>query len=119
MGIGARGAATGHRWIRTPREVNQRGQALRDRVSLTIHQQNTARPAASAPPAVIKLLGPFHRLVVSRHPQMPPGVQPTRLRCPQGGYRQPATSITMRQWSLEPHSLTKFNARVVTLSWNP
>ena len=47
-----------------PGEVYQRGQALRDLVSLTIHQQDTARPAAPAPPAVIELLGPFHRLAV-------------------------------------------------------
>ena len=30
-----------------------------------------------------------------------------------------STSISTRQWSLEPHSSTPFNARVRTLSWKP
>lgn len=29
------------------------------------------------------------------------------------------TSITTRQWSLDPHSSTSFSARTLMLSWNP
>ena len=32
---------------------------------------------------------------------------------------QPSTSISRRQWSLAPHSLTEFRARTLTLSWKP
>ena len=42
-------------------EVYQPGQALRDFVSLPIHQQDASWPAAPAPSAVIELLGPIHR----------------------------------------------------------